>query len=72
MERISTEQVEKIARNINAMDTHFHYIDDSRKYGFWERTYSTIQKVLRQLSELDKTRVVSLCEPNKAKFFGLA
>lgn len=67
---VSKEQVEKIARNINAMDTYYHYID-GRKWEFWSRLDSTIRKVVGQLTESDKSRVVSLCEPNQAKFFGL-
>lgn len=69
---LSTELIEKIAKNINAMDTYYHYISgDLKKWEFWYKLDNTIRKVLKQLSELDKTAVKALCNKTEAEYFGL-
>ncbi|MCY1381888.1 hypothetical protein D9M69_698500 [compost metagenome] len=52
------------------MDTYYQYID-GKKWGFWNKLDGTIRKVVGQLTETDKSRVVAICHPDQAKYFNL-
>lgn len=70
MNILPNDRLQRIARNINAMDTYYQYID-GRKWEYWNRLNGTIHKVLGQLTDADKAALIPLCEENKAKFFNL-
>lgn len=72
MNTISIKRAEQIARNINAMDLNYQYIDDGRKWRFWNDLNNKLRKILAELNEDDKYLIHSLCKPNKAEFFGLS
>ena len=68
---ISTQRAEQIARNINAMDMNYEYSDDMRKWRFWNNLKSKLKKILSELSDDDKGFIHTLCESDKAQYFGL-
>ena len=39
MKKVSIQKIEKIARNINAMDVYYEYSDDMKVYRFWRNLY---------------------------------
>ncbi len=71
MKRISTQRAEKIARNINAMDLNYEYINQYAKYKFWNELRSKLFKILNTLSQTDKDIIKNLCDTDKAKYFNL-
>lgn len=68
---ITLQKAEKIARNINAMDVYYQYIDDGRKWRFWNELNVKLRTILNKLNETDKEAVKQLCDKNKANYFGL-
>lgn len=70
IESISEERAEKIARNINAFDTRYHYID-GQKWFFWNDLYRKISTILETFKPSAKAQVLALCQPQQAQFFGL-
>lgn len=71
MSSISQTRAEKIARNINAMDTNYQRIDDSRSHRFWSNLNAKLNKILASLSADDKATIKALCNDSEAKFFNL-
>ncbi|MEA1848960.1 hypothetical protein U9K52_08560 [Chryseobacterium sp. MHB01] len=71
MKRISKERAEKIARNINAMDTNYHRSDDRRSWKFWNNLEKVIKRKLSELSNDDIEAIRPLLKPTEAKFFNL-
>lgn len=71
MKTISNQRAEKIARNFNAMDLNYDYIDQFSKWKFWSELRGKLSKILASLSQDDKYFIKTLCEENKAKYFGL-
>lgn len=71
MKTISNQRAEKIARNINAMDTNYQYSDDSRSYRFWSSLQTKLNKILSTLTDEDKKLIKSLCHEEEAKYFNL-
>lgn len=71
MATISIQRAEKIARNINAMDTNYQYCDDSRSYRFWSTLQSKLTAILSTLTEEDKQIIKGLCHEEEAKYFNL-
>ncbi|MGC6429843.1 MAG: hypothetical protein ACON5F_02260 [Jejuia sp.] len=71
MKTISDIRAERIARNINAMDINYEYIDQFSKWKFWSELRGKLIKILCSLSQPDKDFIKSLCEQSKAKYFGL-
>ncbi len=72
MKTISNQRAEKIARNINAMDVYYQYIDQHSKWKFWNDLNKKLRDILNTLNEADKEAVKVLCNEDKAKYFGLA
>lgn len=71
MKTISTKRAEKIARNINAMDLYYQYSDDMKVWKFWNKLRSKLFKILGTLENADKEFIKTLCDENRAKYFGL-
>ncbi len=71
MKTISIQRAEKIARNINAMDVYYEYIDEYSKWEFWRGLRKQLFTILNTLSKADKEFIKTLCDENKAKYFGL-
>ena len=71
MKTISIKRAEKIARNINAMDLNYQYIDNSRSYRFWSNLNDKLTKILAPLTEADKAVIKSFCNESEAKYFNL-
>ena len=71
MKTITPQRAEKIARNINAMNLSYEYCDDYSKWSFWSDLKQTLNRILKTLSDADKSIIVALCEETKAKYFGL-
>lgn len=67
----SNQRIDKIARNINAMDLNYDYIDQHSKWIFWHNLRSKLFRIIKTLSESDKTALVLICKENKAQYFGL-
>lgn len=67
MKTLSNERLERIAKNVNAMELAY----DPRNYRYWRSVYSRIVRVTRQLTEEDKKALLPLCIPVKAKAFNL-
>lgn len=68
---ISKQRAEKIARNINAMDTTYQYSDNSRSYRFWSNLQIKLNAILSTLTDADKELIKSLCHDKEAKYFNL-
>lgn len=68
---LTKEQSQKIARNINAFDTLYQYIDDGNKWRFWDKLRDQLRKILDQLTDNAKAQVKALCEPQQAQYFRL-
>ncbi|MCB0388285.1 MAG: hypothetical protein KDD23_06215 [Winogradskyella sp.] len=71
MKTISTKRAEKIARNINAMDLYYQYSDDMKVWKFWNKLRGKLFKILGTLENADKEFIKTLCDENRAKYFGL-
>lgn len=71
MKTISPKRLEKIARNINAMDMFYQYSDDHRVWSFWNNLHAKLIEILKSLSSADKYQLKGLCEEKNAKYFGL-
>lgn len=70
----SPERIEKIARNINAFDTLYHYIDgynNHSKWQFWNDLRKKLENILETLTDNAKAQIKALCEPQQAEYFGL-
>lgn len=72
MKTISSQRAEKIARNINAMDIHYQYSDDSRTWRFWNNLNNKLRTILATLNDVDKNIIRALCNQPEAEYFGLA
>ena len=68
---LDDDTIKKIARNINLMDIYYKRSDDRKDYSRWENIESRISKVVSQLNEKDKQRVLKLSNPEQSKYFGL-
>lgn len=71
METITQKRAEKIARNINAMDTAYQYSGNIRDVRFWDGLNKKIHKILSSLTHNDIVMIASICEKDKAEFFGI-
>ncbi len=70
-QKISQQRAEKIARNINAMDTDYQRLDDRRAWRFWSDLEKTLKKKLSELSENDIEVIKPMLKPDEAKYFNL-
>ena len=65
-------RVEKIARNINAFNTYYDYIDTNNgQWAFFSDLRGKIINVLNKLNQQSKAAVKALCQPQQALYFGL-
>ena len=65
-------RVEKIARNINAFNTYYDYIDTNNgQWAFFSDLRGKIINVLYKLNQQSKAAVKALCHPQQALYFGL-
>ena len=65
-------RVEKIARNINAFNTYYDYIDTNNgQWAFFNDLRGKIGAVLFKLNQQSKAAVKALCQPQQALYFGL-
>lgn len=71
MTTISLQRAEKIARNINAMDTDYHRCDDGRSWKFWNNLEKVLKRKLSELSSEDIEVIKPLLNPTEANFFNL-
>lgn len=69
---ITPQRVEKIARNINAMDTAYERSDNRRHWRFFSDLDKVLRKKISELSPEDKEAIAELCQCEKAQFFGIA
>lgn len=70
----SVERIEQVARNINAFDTLYNYIDgynNRNKWGFWNDLRKKLETILETANKRTKARIITLCNPEQAKYFGL-
>ena len=72
MGAISIKRAERIARNIDAMDTLYQYSDDFKVWKFWNELRGKLLGILGTLSRADKDLIRTLCSEEKAGYFGLA
>lgn len=70
-QQISQQRAEKIARNINAMNTDYQRMDDMRSWRFWNGLEKTLKKKLSELSKNDIEVIKPLLKPEEAKYFNL-
>lgn len=67
-----TARIEKIARNINAFDLNYDYIDTNNgQWAFFRDLDGKIRQVLFKLNQQSKAAVKALCQPQQALYFGL-
>lgn len=67
-----TARIEKIARNINAFNTYYDYIDTNNgQWAFFNDLRGKIGAVLFKLNQQSKAAVKALCQPQQALYFGL-
>lgn len=71
MKTISQERAEKLARNINAMDTNYQYASKISSIKFWSNLKDKLNAKLANLSDEDKRILIPLCNETEAKFFNL-
>ncbi|ADQ81348.1 hypothetical protein [Riemerella anatipestifer] len=71
MQVVSQNRIEKIARNINAMDIYYQYSDDAREWRFWNDLNNKLRKILKGLSPEVKEQIRQLCNEQEAKYFNL-
>lgn len=71
MKTISNQRAERIARNINAMDLYYDYIEQQSKWRFWNDLRTKLFDILRELSNSDKEIIKTMCKEENAKYFGL-
>lgn len=65
-------RIEKIARNINAFNTYYDYIDTNNgQWAFFNDLRGKIGAVLFKLNQQSKAAVKALCQPQQALYFGL-
>ncbi|MEB3005601.1 hypothetical protein [Capnocytophaga sp. G2] len=65
-------RIEKIARNINAFNTNYDYIDAyNGSWAFFNELKGKITKILYKLNQQSKAAVKALCQPQQALYFGL-
>lgn len=69
--KISQQRAEKIARNINAMDTEYQRLDDMRSWRFWNGLEKTLKQKLSELSPSDIELIKPMLKPNEAEYFNL-
>lgn len=71
MKIISQERAEKLARNINAMDTNYQYCSKISSIKFWSNLKDKLKAKLATLTEADKSVLIPLCNETEAKYFEL-
>ena len=69
---ISQKRAEKIARNINAMDTNYQKIDDMKSWKFWNNLEKVLNRKLERLSMNDIEVIKPLLNPVEAEYFNLS
>lgn len=69
------ERIEQIARNINAFDTRYQYIDggsvSGHNWAFWNDLDKKLHTILGSLHKRSLNKVVALCTPAQAQYFHL-
>lgn len=70
-QKISQQRAEKIARNINAMNTDYQRMDDMNSWRFWNGLEKTLKKKLSELSPSDLEVIKPMLKPEEAKYFNL-
>lgn len=70
-QKISDKRAERIARNINAMDTDYQRLDDSRSWKFWNNLENVLKRKLSELSNNDIEKIKPMLNPKEARFFNL-
>lgn len=65
-------RIEKIARNINAFNTNYEYIDAlNGGWKFFNDLKGKLNKILFRLNDKSKQAIKVLCQPQQALYFGL-
>lgn len=67
MRILSTQQYQRIARNVNSMEIQ----SDPTNYRYWRSVYARINRVTKQLTPSEKGYLATICDPGKAKYFNL-
>ena len=69
------ERIEQIARNINAFNTCYDYIDGGNTGGytwaFWNDLDKKLHTILSSLHKRSLNKVIALCTPAQAQYFNL-
>lgn len=69
------ERIEQIARNINAFNTCYNYIDGGNTagytWGFWNDLDNKLHTILSSLHKRSLNKVIALCTPAQAQYFNL-
>ena len=69
------ERIEQIARNINAFNTCYNYIDGGNTagytWGFWNDLDNKLHAILSSLHKRSLNKVIALCTPAQAQYFNL-
>ena len=69
------ERIEQIARNINAFNTCYDYIDGGNTagytWGFWNDLDNKLHTILSSLHKRSLNKVIALCTPAQAQYFNL-
>lgn len=69
------ERIEQIARNINAFNTCYQYIDGGNTagytWGFWNDLDKKLHTILGNLHKRSLNKVIALCTPAQAQYFNL-
>ena len=69
------ERIEQIARNINAFNTCYQYIDGGNTagytWGFWNDLDNKLHTILSSLHKRSLNKVIALCSPAQAQYFNL-
>ena len=69
------DRIEQIARNINAFDTRYQYIDggsvSGHNWAFWNDLDKKLHTILGSLHKRSLNKVVALCTPAQAQYFHL-
>ncbi|MBI1667762.1 hypothetical protein I7X29_04005 [Capnocytophaga sp. p1a2] len=67
--------MEQIARNINAFNTCYQYIDGGNTagytWGFWNDLDNKLHTILSSLHKRSLNKVIALCTPAQAQYFNL-
>ncbi len=67
MNILPIDRLQRIARNVNAMEIQ----SNPRDHKYWRSVYARISRVTRQLDENNRAALLPMCDLQKAKCFNL-